>query len=427
MIARYLATVRNNSFIPHEPTGKQAYFLLHDHIPEILYGGSAGGGKTDALLMAGLQYVEEPNYAALILRRTYKELALPGAIMDRAYNWLMPTKAKWSDDEKTWIFPSGATLTFGYLEGPRDHYRYQSSEFQFIAFDELTQFQEFQYRYLHSRLRRLADSNIPIRMRVASNPGGEGHSWVYDRFINADTRSAVFIPARLDDNPYLDKDEYIKALNRLDPITREQLLNGDWEIRPEGMMFKRHWFKIVDAVPGNVRKVRYWDMAATEGGGDYLAGCLFGEKDGICYIMDMKRVQLSSFHAERLMEQTAAMDGREVMIRWEEEGGSAGKYVSDHFIRELFFGYNAKGIRSTGSKIQRAAPVASKAEAGNIYLLRGHWNEAFLDELTLFPQGGNDDQVDATSGALEAISTNRIGAKPPRSQAVGHNPLQRPR
>ena len=124
--------------------------------------------------------------------------------MDRARTWLMPTEATWRDSLKTWHFPSGASLTFGYLEKPGDEYRYQSTEFQMIGFDELTQFTENQYRYLFSRWRRSQDAEMPLRMRSASNPGGIGHEWVRERFIDAegsvDTR--IFIPASLPDNPY---------------------------------------------------------------------------------------------------------------------------------------------------------------------------------------------------------------------------------
>ena len=161
---------RWTSFIPHTPTPKQLAFLLLGG-QEALFGGSAGGGKTDALLMAALQSVDTPGYAALVLRRTYADLSLPGALMDRAQEWLGPTAARWHDTEKTWAFPSGATITFGYLEHELDKFRYQGSELSFCAFDELTQFTESQYRYLFSRLRRLAGSDIPLRMRSASNPG----------------------------------------------------------------------------------------------------------------------------------------------------------------------------------------------------------------------------------------------------------------
>jgi len=406
MVSQYLKTVRMNPYIPHEPTEKQALFLLHNRVPEVFYGGAAGGGKSDALLMAALQYVSVPGYAALLLRRTYKELALPEAIMDRAFVWLSPTNAKWHEDEKTWRFPSGATLTFGYLEGPRDHYRYQSSAFQYIGFDELTQFNENQYRYLFSRLRRLAGSDIPIRMRAASNPGNIGHEWVFNRFINPETKEdRIFIPAKLGDNPYLDQREYIRSLNKLDPITREQLLNGDWNVRPEGGLFKREWFNLISSPPAvEMPMCRFWDKAATQDGGDYTVGALVGIWEGRAYILDIKRVQLSPGGVEKVISQTAMMDGPNVIIRMEQEPGSSGVDVIDHYTRYVLPGYNFKGVKSTGSKVARASPLSTMAEAGNLYVLTKGWTQDFLDEFILFPGGPHDDQVDATAGALNALT-----------------------
>lgn len=406
IVSEYLQTIRLNRYIPHEPTEKQAFFLLHSRSPEVLYGGSAGGGKSDSLLMAALQYVDIPDYAALLLRRTYKELALPEAIMDRAHEWLTPTDAKWREDSKTWEFPAGATLTFGYLEGPRDHYRYQSSAFQFIGFDELTQFQEVQYRYLFSRLRRLAVSDIPLRMRAASNPGGVGHEWVYHRFIDPETRGdRIFIPAKLGDNPYLDQAEYIASLNKLDPITREQLLNGDWNVRPEGGIFRREWLNLISASPASAMlKCRFWDKAATQDGGDYTAGALVGILNGQVYILDIQRVQLSPGGVEKLIYQTAMLDGPEVMIRMEQEPGSSGVDVIDHYTRYVLAGYNFKGVKSTGSKVARATPLSTMAESGNLFILARPWTEPLINELILFPAGPHDDQVDAVSGAFNALT-----------------------
>jgi hypothetical protein len=197
--------------------------------------------------MAALQYVEVPGYTALLLRRTYADLALPGALMDRAADWLRPTAARWREKEKTWLFPSGATLSFGYLETESSKYRYQGAEFQFCGIDELSQWSESAYRYLFSRLRRLKGSEVPIRMRAASNPGAE---WVKQRFlIEGPEAGRVFVPARLADNPHLDQAQYRRTLQQLDPITRRQLLEGDWDARPEGALFKREWFEIVAAVP----------------------------------------------------------------------------------------------------------------------------------------------------------------------------------
>lgn len=243
-------------YSPHAPTTRQKMFLDLDHELEVFYGGAAGGGKSDALLMAALKYVHIPGYAALLLRRTYVDLARPGALMDRSLSWLNG-KAHWSAQEKRWTFPSGATLTFGYLEAENDKLQYQSSEFQFIGFDELTHFTETQYTYLFSRLRRLKDATLPLRMRSASNPGGTGGMWVKSRFIpdsftpadaveekvwvkkdydqeNGDEIRRFFVPARLDDNPHLDAEGYERSLRELDPITRAQLRKGDWQITAQG-------------------------------------------------------------------------------------------------------------------------------------------------------------------------------------------------
>ncbi len=167
-------------------TPRQKDFLWLDCL-EAFYGGAAGGGKSSALLMAALQLVDIPGYSAIIFRQTYADLALPGALMDRSFEWLLPTDAKWNATEKKWLFPSGATLNFGYLESENDKYRYRSSEFQFIGFDELTNFTETQYRFLFSRLRRTNSINVPLRMRSASNPGGVGHDWVKTRFVGSAT------------------------------------------------------------------------------------------------------------------------------------------------------------------------------------------------------------------------------------------------
>jgi predicted phage terminase large subunit-like protein len=407
VITRYLQTVRANKYIPHEPTAKQALFLMHDHIPEILYGGSAGGGKSDALLMAALQYVHVPGYAALLLRRTYADLSLPGAIMSRSFEWLNGTDATWHDKEKTWKFPSGSTLSFGYLDSPRDHYRYQGSEFTFVGFDEVTQFKENQYLYLHSRLRRLENSNIPIRMRAASNPGDIGHEWVKSRFITEETRDkdCLFIPASLSDNPHLDRESYIQSLMKLDPITREQLLSGNWDVRPEGGLFKRAWLKLTDAIPRKMQLCRYWDKAATEGGGDWTAGALIGIDQGRVYVLDMKRVQERPAGVEALIYQTAQLDGPEVMIRMEQEPGSAGVDVIDHYARQVLVGYNFKGVKSTGSKVSRAAALSTAAEQGNLLIVNGPFAGALLDELVLFPtEGAHDDQVDALSGGYNSLA-----------------------
>lgn len=224
-------------FTPQAATAKQAEFLSLDCL-EALYGGAAGGGKSSALLMAALQHVHVPGYAALLLRRTYADLSLPGALMARSHEWLQGSGAVWNERDKRWSFPSGASLTFGYCETHKDVFRYQGAEFQFFGIDELTQWPEQSYRYLMSRLRRLQGSSLPVRARAASNPGGLGHDWVRRRFVEADDPLRRFVAAHLPDNPHVDAVEYRKSLAQLDENTRRQLEHGVWVQDAGGLVYR---------------------------------------------------------------------------------------------------------------------------------------------------------------------------------------------
>lgn len=411
--AEFAAFVLDNPYVPHEPTIKQAEFLVYTG-RECMFGGAAGGGKSDSLLMSALMYASQTDYSALILRRTYADLSLPGAIMDRAGEWLRSTDAQWHDKSKTWIFPSGATLTFGYLETENDKYRYQGAEFQCICFDELTQFSETQYQYLFSRLRKLEGSDVPLRIRAASNPGGLGHQWVRERFIVGGADDRLFIPARLSDNPYLNQEQYAASLKALDPVTRAQLEDGNWDISAKGEMFQRDWFTIVESAPQCTRYVRFWDKAATEPTSknpdpDYTVGLLLGELNNEYYVLDLVHFRKNPGDTDKIIEQTVKMDGPNVTQRMEEEPGSAGKSIIDTYARTIFKGYDFRGIKSTGSKIARAKPVSSAAFNRLIKIVRAHWNSELFWELEMFPHdGAHDDIVDGLAGAYNELSSTHL-------------------
>jgi len=290
-------------YIPHTPTIKQAAFLMLNH-REAFFGGCGGGGKSDALLMGALQYVDIRNFAAIIFRKTLTNLKLPGGLIPRAHEWLASSDVKWDGQENTFLFPkTNARITFGYLSDVHQgtqKYRYSSAEFQYIAFDELTEFFEDDFTFLFSRLRRTrcpfhegrkfdgrnaprprdpnchtcqeyaALSKVPLRVRTAANPGNIGHMWVKKRYRidkweldrnedgtknykkNWDGKllfkghhpERPFIPSYLTDNPYLDQEEYRASLQNLDPVTREQLEHGDWSVSASGRIqekfFKRY-------------------------------------------------------------------------------------------------------------------------------------------------------------------------------------------
>ena len=316
-------------------------------------------------------------------------------------------QARFNADKYTWTFPSGASLSFGYLDHTRDLDRYQGSQLQFVAFDQLTQFPEHHYRYLFSRLRKPEGLDVPLRMRAASNPGGIGHSWVKQRFlVEGEEHGRVYVPALLQDNPSLDHEQYVESLQQLDPLTRQRLLDGDWDATAQGTMFRRDWFPIIEAdqLPKGLRWYRFWDRAATvpEQGKDpdWTCGVLIARHKGAWYVRDVQRFQASSQGNETRIKRTAEIDDRRVMIRMEQEPGSSGKDVISYYQREVLKGYDFKGIRSTGNKVERAGPVASAAEAGNVLLVSGHWIGDFLDELAGFPMVNHDDQADALSGGF---------------------------
>lgn len=192
--------------------------------------------------------------------------------------------------------------------------------------------------------------------------------------------------------------------------------NALYQQRPtprDGGMFKRQWFEIVDAAPVDAKRVRFWDLAASQTKGEHdkaAGGRLSRNGTGHIYIEDMKRIQGTPGQVEALVKQTAELDGREVPIYIEQEPGSSGVIVIDYYVTKVLPGYNVHGIRSTGPKDLRAGPLAAQAEVGNVRIVRGPWNEALLDELCEFPQGAHDDQVDTASGGfLQLTQAQGVG------------------
>ncbi len=417
---------RMTRYIPHRPTPNQSAFLLVPGL-EALYGGAAGGGKSDALLMAALQYVDVARYAAVVVRENYQMLAQPGGLMQRAGEWLGPTDAAWSAADHQWRFPSGATLTFRHLQDDGAERNFQGAEYHFIGVDEVTDFSEDKYRFLFSRLRRGHDASIPLRMRSASNPYGPGLEWCRRRFIlEGRKRGRVFIPARLEDNPYLDREAYEASLKELGPVVYRQLRYGDWTVRAEIGLFRSEWFaeramSREDLPREKIRMCRFWDLAATEAGRasdpDYTAGVLLGRsEDGRWFVIDVRRARSSPLAVEQLIRSTAEEDRiwakeaklPEPSIRIEQEPGSSGASVVDYYLRTVLPSFDVRGVRATGSKETRVAPVAARAEAGHLWIARGSWNTEFLDEVVAFPSAAHDDQVDALAGAFEALAAHRF-------------------
>ncbi len=431
--------------------GAQTRFLAST-ASEVLYGGAAGGGKSKALIAMPLRWAHDRRFNGLILRRDTTQLADLWAKSHEMYPRAFEG-AKADNSKLIWRFPSGAKLWFTHCQHETDIARFDGHEFQLIAFDELTHFSRDMFVRICGRLRGPAD--LPKLARATTNPGGDGHAWVFDRWapwldpkhshrakpgerrwylptdsgerwcergettsrvvggrtVVLDARSRTFIPASVTDNPHIGP-EYVSQLMELDAVRRAQLLDGDWLIQPgRGLYFKRSWFKFAEAVPAGARGVRYWDRAATEAtkgsDPDYTVGLRMWEHEGVYYIDHIVRMRGTPAEVEATIRSTTIADGPRVPCCLEQDPGQAGKFEGAYYVRALV-GHTVKLFPVMRDKITRSGPVSSQVEHGNVRIVAPPgqpvpWLDAFLQEVEAFPDGGHDDQVDTLSGAFVAL------------------------
>lgn len=233
-----------------QPSIRQSDFLsLPDTVFEGLYGGAAGGGKTDTLMMLPIArgFHRHPAFKMLFLRRTFPEL--DNEVVIRSRRWYANAGFNpYQDQKKRWTHPEGGIIQFGHCEHEKDVTKYDTSEYNIIAFDELTSFSEFQYMYLTMSRCRSSTDNLPAFVRSGTNPGNIGHSFVRKRFVEPAPKGniiirekrtfhgeetvlfRIFIPSFAQDNPYLMKYDpgYIARLNALPEAEKAAKLYGDW-------------------------------------------------------------------------------------------------------------------------------------------------------------------------------------------------------
>lgn len=231
------------------PSVTQHAFLLTDEVEEVLFGGAAGGGKSEVLIAAALQYADVSGYAALLFRETYMDLAKPDALIPRLREILHPTDAHWNGSLKEWRFPSGAVLTFGYLDGEGDAENFQGAAAQYMGFDEAGQIRPSHMEYLKTRARRRVDVPVPIRRRYSANPGGRAHEYLVTNFVlGAPENGKLFIPSKAVDNPGLDLEDYGRRLDSVtDPVLRARMRDGDWGVMDRTGLVCPEWTPSVEA------------------------------------------------------------------------------------------------------------------------------------------------------------------------------------
>lgn len=425
-----------------------------------IYGGSAGGGKSFALLLDPLRFVANGGFGAVIFRRTSPQITNEGALWDESTRLYPFVGAEPRVGNLDWRFPSGATVAFAHMQHEQTKLDWQGSQIPMIGFDELTHFSKGQFFYMMSRNRSMC--GVRPYIRATCNPDADSWvagliSWwidpdsgfpiaaragvlryfvrINDALVWADSReellarhpgvepkSLTFIPAKLSDNQALMRADpgYLASLMALPTVDRERLLNGNWKIRPaSGLYFKRGWVRVVDALPEMPRIVRGWDLAATpkteHNEPDWTAGTKVGRaEDGRFFVLDHVWERGAPGDIDALLKRTAALDGTAVEISLPQDPGQAGKSQAAHHAK-LLAGYTVRSTaepRRTGdaqtasaisAKVTRFGPFSAQAQAGNVFVLRGEWNERWFSELEAFPEARHDDDADATSRAFNAF------------------------
>ena len=429
-----------------------------------IYGGAAGAGKSFALLLEPLRWITVKGFGGVFFRREMTQITKEGGLWDTSYDLYPHVGGSAVRQPLRWTFPKGAKFEFHHMQHEKSVRAWDGSQVPFFGFDELQSFTEKQFFYMLSRNRSLC--GVKPYIRATCNPDPDSFlvrflSWWIDPetgypikersgvirwFIRingqlfwANTpeelikahgkeslpKSVTFIPAKVTDNVQLMQFDpgYMSNLKALLDYEKERLLNGNWFARPSaGDLFKRTYWKYVDAqdVPYMTNVVRYWDRAATKPSDmntdpDWTVGVKMGQaEDGAIYILDVCRDRLEPFDVIEMVKNIAQMDGRDVTIIPEQDPGQAGKVEIGYFERALL-GYNVEPMSHTGglsSKLSRWKPLAVAAKAGNVYLVKAKWNQAFVNELegcTDGSQNGHDDQTDAASGAYLKLTDVKFG------------------
>ncbi|MGE4267164.1 MAG: phage terminase large subunit [Deferribacterales bacterium] len=423
----------------------------------VIYGGAAGGGKTFGLLLEPLRHINNPKFSAVIFRRTSNQIDTAGGLLDESKNLYASANATLKvAPNYQWRFPSGAKVQFRHLQYENDLMSWQGSQIPLICFDEVTHFTKKQFIYMLSRNRSTCGVNPYIRCTCNPDPDSfvaEMIEWwidqetgfaipersgviryfivIDDAFVWASTReeltelypsnqpiSFTFIASSIYDNKILlEKDpKYIANLDALGRVDRERLKFGNWKIRPQsGLIFKREWFKVIDASelpPLSLRRTaRAWDLAATEktenNDPDATASVKMSEFDGMYYIEHVSHDCMSPAKVRDSIKNLAGLDGFKCTIRLPQDPGQAGKAQADDFCKLLTgFTFSIKPV--SGDKITRAAGISAQVEHGKVCLVRAPWNEKFLSELENFPDGAHDDMVDALSDAFDELARDGV-------------------
>lgn len=428
---------------------------------------SAGAGKSEAICLDQLQHVNDPNYESITFRRTTKSLVGAGGIFSKYEKLYSKLGAKSNKNDLMHTFPSGAKSRCSHLElgvstAERDH---AGLEYSKIYFDELQTFPRDAFMFFLSRMRSNADMKSQIKATLNPPAAGGDGEWIYDflkdfyiddhgypilensgrtRYFITDPDGNVivgdsvdelharhgldcqpisytFIPALIADNPVLCKKQpnYLRALKNLPRVERERLLYACWKAVPEGSTyFKRNWCAFINykELPKMKKVIRAWDLASSEPSEinpkpDKTACVKIGlGVDGNYYILHAEAFYGRPSVVMEKIKQYAELDGKGVKIGIPLDPSAAGKVAFRHYSSPLIAkGYKVKRLQTRKGKLERFIGFSNAAENGFVVIVRGEWNNEYLNVLENFDPNkkkGVDDLVDATSDAYNSVVDN---------------------
>jgi predicted phage terminase large subunit-like protein len=423
----------------------------------ILLGGAKGGGKSWLMRYAPIRDVGVNGYHAVIFRRSLPQVKNSGGQWDKSYEIYPYLGGRPHRSELKWRFPAGSSIRFWHLQSDSDWLDWQGTETAFFGFDQLEEFSQLQFLKILGCNRTTC--GVPTQILATMNPDAESWvrtlvspwiaedgyvdqskdgkisyftiaedniKWVPKTWRDANGQppvSIAYFSADVWDNPILltTDPNYLSNLQAQSLVDRERFLGqkgrgGNWNIKPAaGKVFRSEWFNYLEQAPRILKRVRFWDFASTEKQNkgkdpDWTAGVKLALlEDRRVLVEHVHRLQGTPADVDRAMASMAAWDGSSCAIRWQRDPGQAGVY-QDAEIRAKLRGYDAMGLIIQVSKYERAKPASRAAEFREVYLIRGDWNDAFLNELSQFPDGDHDDQVDGLSGAYNELLSPFLAA-----------------
>ena len=391
--------------------------LLSCPVQDILFGGARGGGKTDGLMGSWLAHASryEAKARGILFRRSMSELE---EVQNRMMEVFPRVGATFKVSSKTWQMPGGAGLKLRFLDADEDASKYQGHAYTWMGVDEAGNFPSPKpLDMLRACLRSV--HGVPCQLLLSANPGGKGHDWIKERYIDPakplvpfqgpDGAMRVFIPSRLQDNLLLmEKDPgYMDRLRTSGPSWLVRAwLEGDWNARQEGALFKREWFQPFTVPPPFDQVVMSLDTAFKTGAeNDYSVATVWGVTKTGFYLVDLWRSKVEFFRLKEMVVQLAGKWAPSAVLV---EDKASGQSLIQELQRDTRL--PVIPIKVDKDKMSRAYAITPTCEAGRVFLpALAPWMEPFLDELMMFPSGPHDDQVDSLTQALEYMQRAPCG------------------